>query len=211
MSNVAGNRSSGLRYCVASARTGESVCFTGDDWLQSRERAVAFAAALKAGADGDYRGITLTFEYPAFENQEAIDSAGGNADDEAGEEANHAKDYAAGNDANEASNEESNDGAEGQQNSQSRLGSQSRPGSQSRQSRPMGAWSRGGPWRATASRVILTGERMSSEEILEALHGEAEVLGRLGIEFAGISCQFGDRVLGAVNHRYVTLYYFTAS
>lgn len=58
---------------------------------------------------------------------------------------------------------------------------------------------------------ILTGERMSSEDILTALHGEAEILTRCGKEFDVMNGQMEDKTFRAVNHRYATLYYFTAS
>lgn len=57
----------GVRYRVACARTGEAVCFAEVDWLASREQAIAFAVKLKAAAAGNYRGITLTLDYPAIE------------------------------------------------------------------------------------------------------------------------------------------------
>lgn len=61
-----------------------------------------------------------------------------------------------------------------------------------------------------ATHPILNGERMSSAEILKALHGEWEILDRLGFEFAEMRCEFENSSYVAVNHRYVTLYYFTA-
>jgi hypothetical protein len=52
---------------------------------------------------------------------------------------------------------------------------------------------------------------MPTARILAALHAEAEILLRLGLEFTAIECQCDDATLMAVNHRYVALYYFTAS
>jgi hypothetical protein len=65
------------------------------------------------------------------------------------------------------------------------------------------------PWCRTRSHTILTGNRMPSDQILFALHGEAEILSRLGVEFATVRCSFGDAIITAVNQQYVTLYYFT--
>lgn len=61
-----------------------------------------------------------------------------------------------------------------------------------------------------ASHPILTGERMSSAEILKALHEEWEILDQFGFEFAEMRGEFENKTYVAVNHRYVTLYYFTA-
>lgn len=140
----------GLRYRVACARTNTEVCFAEVDWLASREQAVAFALKLRATAGGDFRGISLTLDYPS----------------------------------------------------------------------PEGELTGKPPFCETTSRdqtlqllsqAILTGERMPSEQILASLHMEAEILTRLGFEFTAIECHSGDATFMAVNHRYVTLYYFTAS
>lgn len=64
---------------------------------------------------------------------------------------------------------------------------------------------------AVSLHEILTGEKMPSEEILKALHTEAEILEQCGKEFEVMVGQMEGQTYHAVNHRYVTLYYFTAS
>ena len=57
-----------------------------------------------------------------------------------------------------------------------------------------------------AEHPILTGERMSTADILAALRQEWEILTRLGLEFAEMRGEFENTIYLAVNHRYVTLY-----
>ena len=57
---------------------------------------------------------------------------------------------------------------------------------------------------------ILTGERMHSADIVLALHRESEILTRCGKEFEITQGLMDNKTFLAVNHRYATLYYFTA-
>ncbi len=61
-----------------------------------------------------------------------------------------------------------------------------------------------------AEHPILTGERMSTADILAALRQEWEILTRPGIEFAEMRGEFENTTYLAVN-RYVTLCYFTVT